>query len=183
MPRGGSFEDGAGAEREALTLLARRPRTEEEVRRALRDRGFSESEVASTLERLVERRYVDDFALAVDWLVSRTERLGHAPARLLAELRDRGVSEAILARAEREARETHGVDAGSLVRREIERRGAGPDAEPARNARVYHALLRAGYDADMLRAALGGAAGEAEGPTRSLGRRRGARPPEDESEP
>jgi regulatory protein len=155
VSKGQRVEHRGDAERAALALVQRRPRTEEELRRALRDRGDSDDEIESTLARLRDHGYVDDFALAVHYLVSRAERLGHAPARLLAELRARGVPESVLRSAERDARETHGIDDLGLVRRLARRRGAGPDAGPARNARVYHALLRAGYDADTIRTALG----------------------------
>jgi len=143
------------AERRALDLLARRPRAESELRLALATDGYADDVIDATLARLAARGYVNDRALAVQYLVSRAERLGHAPSRLLAELRTRGVPEPVLEAAEREAREVHGVDAPRMVRREIDRRGAGPDADPRRKARVYNALLRAGYDADDVAAALG----------------------------
>jgi SOS response regulatory protein OraA/RecX len=143
------------AERRALDLLRRRPRAEGELRRALAEGGFDDARIDATIARLVACGYVDDRSLALDYLVSRAERLGHAPARLLAELRARGVPEPVLEAAEREAREVHGIDAQSMVRREIDRRGAGKDADPRRNARVYQALLRAGYDAADVASALG----------------------------
>jgi len=184
MARGDGSQSGEAAEQRAVALLARRPHTEAELRRALAAAGFPDEAIEATLARLRDRGYVGDHALAVQYIVSRAERLGHAPARLAAELRARGVSEEVLREAEREARELHGIDALQLVRREVGRRGAGRGADPRRNARVYNALLRAGYEADLLRAVLGiGPASDDGAGETPAGRWRAPRSSEDESEP
>lgn len=185
MPRKRPSEtEDAEAERLAVAALERRPRTEAELRRTLAARGFSAARVDAVVGRLRRAGFLDDRALAVQYLLSRSERLGHAPARLAAELRARGVPAATLAEAEREAKELHGLDPASALRQALERRGVGPGADPTRIRRVYNALLRAGHSAHDVQAALsalGASAGEADdAPTPRRGRWRAA---EDETEP
>lgn len=139
-----------------MATLERRPRTAAELRQVLAARGFDDAIVDSVVERMLRAGFVDDRALAVQYLVSRAERLGHAPSRLVAELRARGVPAAVLHDAEREAREVHGIDARDILRREVERRGAAGSSDPARIRRAYQALLRAGHEPDDIRAVLSG---------------------------
>jgi len=76
----------------AVELLARRPHFERELSRKLEARGFPSSAIEETLARLRRHGYVDDHAAAKSFVAQRLARGGLGRARLLAELRARGVT-------------------------------------------------------------------------------------------
>jgi SOS response regulatory protein OraA/RecX len=80
---------GALALRRALELIARRPRTEFELRSALAEQ-FSAHDVDHAVERLRALRYVDDAALAAEYVGRRRAR-ERAATLLRRELLARGV--------------------------------------------------------------------------------------------
>lgn len=101
----------------AIGLLGRRPHFAAELGRKLAQRGFSSEEVGEALERLMQRRYLDDLETARAFVAERRRRNGWGSARLEAELLRRGASE----------------DAVSAVLAGLEE-GVGGDEELAREA-------------------------------------------------
>lgn len=82
----------------AASMLARRPRSEREVRRRMAERGIEAAQVDDAIGRLKALRLIDDAEFARAWTESRL-RSSPRGARLLAqELRQHGV-EAGLVRA------------------------------------------------------------------------------------
>lgn len=77
----------------ALDLLARRPHFRRELAAKLAARGFDDDEIASALDRLEEKRFLDDRQAARDFAARRLEREPIGRRRLLAELARRGASE------------------------------------------------------------------------------------------
>lgn len=140
---------------DARRLVARRPRTAAEVRAALADAGHGAAAVEAALERLTDDGALDDEGLALHWIIVRSERLGHGPRRLTAELERRGVAAAVAERAwDRAVREGH-VDPADMLQRAVARRLAGePELDDRARRRVYNALLRAGFEADAIRSEL-----------------------------
>jgi regulatory protein len=147
---------GGKTEAQALRLLARRPCSEAEMRSRLLESGFDPQEVAAAIEGLRERRLLDDEALALLWVTVRAPRLGRGPVRLIEELVDRGVDRAVAEAAWDRAVREGDLDPVDLLRKEAERRIAaeGGRLEGRRYARVYNALLRAGFEPEAIRAAL-----------------------------
>jgi regulatory protein len=82
----------------ALRLLTTRARTRAELQRRLEERGFAAAAVAETLDRLDRVGLIDDEALAETVAEGRAARGLDAPA-IAAELRDRGVDQAVAERA------------------------------------------------------------------------------------
>ena len=142
-----------GTVAEASRLLARRPRTERELRDALSERGHGSEEIDEAVRELTEAGLLDDAGLALHYILMRTERRGHGRERLLRELQARGVDAETAAAAWRGAEERYGVDAGSLLARQVARRIAPFDGRLDMKGyrRVYNALLRAGFDAYSVR--------------------------------
>lgn len=153
MGEGSSSERPLGA---AAKALGRRPLTVRELTDHLRRRGFDEAAVEEAVAALSADGHLDDAALAEHYLEARAGRLLHGPARMVRELVDRGVDEAVARRAWQALIDDGRVDPRDLLRRALERRlPAG--AEPAdRKAvrRVYNALLRAGFEASEVMTAL-----------------------------
>lgn len=85
----------------AVRLLARRPRSAWEVRRALRQPSpkrepLPEAHVEWVIQKLTDQGYLDDAAFAAYWMEQRNRFKPLAPRALRYELRSKGVPEAII---------------------------------------------------------------------------------------
>lgn len=128
----------------ALRLLARRPRSEREVRQRLFRKGLPGEAVDATVRRLRELRLVDDEAFSASWVESR-ERTSPRGRRLLAaELVAQGVERGTAARA-----------AAAVDERAAADRAAGSQARalaslpwPDFRRRLHAFLLRRGFDSE-----------------------------------
>ena len=124
-------------------LLARRPRTEAELRHRLTDAGLSEDAVAAALERLRALRLVDDEAFARQWVEERARTRPRSGAALRAELHAKGiageVAESAVAGFDDEAQ------ALALAERSLPRlAGNSPSVQALK---LHRLLLRRGFDA------------------------------------
>jgi regulatory protein len=72
-------------------FLARRARSESEVRAALLRSGFDPAVVEDTVIKLNDLELLDDLAFARQWVQERGGGKGLGPRRLLSELRAKGV--------------------------------------------------------------------------------------------
>jgi len=158
--RAGSEE---AAKEAALRILARGPRTEREVERRLRDRGFQGDAVERAIERLRRVSLLDDRAFVRSFL--RTELFKAAQGRRLLEmkLRRRGVPDALIRELDAFLEEDPDLTGKSLVS-EAERAAAGVEQLRRRYSRlapeVYRrrmqaALARRGFNWDTIRDLLG----------------------------
>ena len=77
--------------RKAMDLLARRSHFRAELGAKLTQRGYEESEVATTLERLSGQGFLDDRRTAEEFLRSRLGRKASGRRKLRHELMRRGV--------------------------------------------------------------------------------------------
>ena len=82
----------ASAYARALARLARRDHSEQELRRLLTREGYSKKEIAGTLERLRERGFVNDLALAARFARSRMAHQGLGRHRVRQALVAKGVA-------------------------------------------------------------------------------------------
>jgi regulatory protein len=80
----------------ALRLINRRPRSEWELRRYFDGREISAEGQRATLERLKDRGLVDDRAFAEGWIENRNAFRPRGAFALRAELRRKGVGEAVI---------------------------------------------------------------------------------------
>jgi regulatory protein len=140
----------------ALSLLARRPLTEAELRGRLAAAGHAADVCDAVCRRLSEHGYLDDARLAEEYIVARAVRLGHGPDRLIAALVRRGLDEDVATGAWRRLVERGDLDPHDLLRDQVVRRLApyGPKPDRRAYARVYNALLRSGFPADDVTEAL-----------------------------
>jgi regulatory protein len=139
---------------DALRLIGRRPRTRRELAAALAERGHDPQVVESACRRLLETGRLDDEALALHYILARSERLGHGPLRLVRELEARGLAPGLARRAWDQAVERGDLDPGALLTREVQRRVRGRTLRARDWRRVYNALLRAGFASEETRSAL-----------------------------
>jgi regulatory protein len=82
--------DPAACERTALDLLARREHSRRELERKLGTRGFAEELIASTLDALEESGELAPARFTASFIRARAAK-GQGPARIRAELAERGI--------------------------------------------------------------------------------------------
>ena len=156
---------GALSDREALErafrMLARRPHSEREIRRALREKGAAAGDVDRVLERLRELGYVDDAAFARGWAKSRAGGRLWGDCRIAAGLREKGIPEELIRSTLSELREE--MDEGEALRRCLEKqlRGRDPAAlDRKEQRRLAQSLSGRGFPPDLIVRALKTAAGD-----------------------
>jgi regulatory protein len=83
----------------AISLLARRPHFAAELQRKLEQRGYSSEEVEAAIARLRADGYLDDPALAREYVATKAARSGIGKARARFELSKRGLGEEVVREA------------------------------------------------------------------------------------
>mgnify|MGYP000038165091 CR=1 FL=1 len=135
------------AVRRAMDLLSYRPRSEAEIRRRLREKGYDETTVAQALERLRRVGLVDDEAFARYWVENRFQFNPRGVVALRQELWQKGVErrivEEVLAEYDEEA-------AAQRAAREAVRRLRRLDEATFRR-RLGDYLRRRGFSFDLIR--------------------------------
>lgn len=135
----------------ALRLLGRRDYTAAELRQKLADRGFAADDIDAGLARLAADGLIDDQRVAAAFLRTASRIKGRGPARISRELRARGVDRDVvdtLVSGISTADEIAAIDRFLLRRR---------TADPptlAERRRIFQQLLRRGFSAEAISAAL-----------------------------
>jgi len=129
-----------------LRLLTGRDYSQAELRRRLLDKGFDPTRVDETLQRCLELGYLDDARYALHRATSLMTQGRAVGPRILADLRQRGISEELACQALDQAREA--CDEEELLTSLLQRRF--PDfsysSAPAKERRrVVHFLQRRGF--------------------------------------
>jgi regulatory protein len=138
----------------ALRALMRRAYSIYEMRQLLERHAADEKMVRPLLERLKERKYLDDARYAFEFARSRTQTRRQGRFRIARELRTRGIPDRhIEAALDAVFAET---DEAALVRARLKRklatmRGA---LDERKIASLYRGLLRAGFSGDVIRTEL-----------------------------
>jgi regulatory protein len=130
----------------ALGLLARREHSRRELKQKLDRGGFAGEEAADAVSRLGDQGYQDDDRFAASLVRSRIGQ-GYGPARIRAELRSQGITDAVI----RPLIESADVDWHDLASSQLRRRYGGPSADPAERVRRAQFLLRRGFAAATVR--------------------------------
>jgi len=94
-PRPEQAGDGDAIRRKALDLLARREHSRRELARKLQVQGFDAQAVDGALAALEAEGLLSDARFAETFVWSRFQR-GSGPQKIHAELRERGVDEALI---------------------------------------------------------------------------------------
>ena len=95
-PDSGPAADAAAARSRAVQLLAAREHSALELRHKLGDRGFPLQVVDTVLAQLAADGLQSDARFVEQYVRSRVRR-GFGPVRIRAELRERGIGEALIA--------------------------------------------------------------------------------------
>lgn len=143
-------EPGTSAYARALSRLARRDHSVEEIRRALRRAGHGESETERAIARLAAERYLDDAGFAARFARSRIARHGLGRNRVRQGLRVRGVARATAEEGLKEALgEVSEAETLEAVARRYWRQHK-DDAAPRRLQKLWVFLLRRGFSTALV---------------------------------
>jgi len=104
----------------ALNILSYRARTRRELKTKLRQKGFQPSRIDACLDRLQEKGFVDDSAVAAAFIRDRLRHRPRGRARLSSELREKGVSPDLVDRTITRVFEDEEVSDLDLARRVAE---------------------------------------------------------------
>ncbi len=80
----------------ALQFINHRPRSVEETRRRLSEKGFAEKVIDATIEKLLDKKWLDDLDFARQWIENRNTFRPRSERLLSYELRRKGVSDDII---------------------------------------------------------------------------------------
>ncbi|MGH9475510.1 MAG: regulatory protein RecX [Terriglobales bacterium] len=145
MPRVPAKLDSEALYQKAVRLLAARPRSEAELRRALRARAAAAAEVETAITRLRDHGYLDDARLAAGFALYQKDVARHGRLRTLRDLRARGVSAAVAEQAVRKGYAGSSEDA--LLRAHLHAKRLRPPEDVRQAASLCRRLLRAGFSA------------------------------------
>lgn len=138
------------ARERAFGLLARRPRSTQELRHRLRERETESAVVEGVVTYLTERDYLDDRAFADFWISNRQENRPRGRILISQELRQKGVDRAIIEEA------LQAVDLGEIEAAEELARRRLPslvDLPPdVKRRRLTGFLTRKGFGWDIVKA-------------------------------
>lgn len=99
------------AYQKALQFINHRPRSVEETRRRLLEKGFSDEVVRITLEKLIDKHWLDDLDFARQWIENRNTFRPRSSRLLTYELRRKGVADDEIT----QALEKHAGDENALA--------------------------------------------------------------------
>jgi regulatory protein len=133
----------------ALRYLAYCPRSEAEVKRYLSRRGCAPGAADSAIEKLHSLHYLNDETFAHTWALGRAQGRGYGPRRIEQELRIKGIGQALIREALREA--FGEVDETERAKRLLTKHFKGGDYAEAKTLRRAVAFLqRRGYSSKVI---------------------------------
>lgn len=134
----------------AVRFLSYRPRSRAEIERYLRDKRVAEDVIDDVVARLERANYVDDEAFARFWVENRERFRPRGRRALRYELRQKGVSEAVIAQALSDLDDE--ANAWQAVEGRLSRWADLPADEFRRKVAGY--LSRRGFDYDTVSSTL-----------------------------
>jgi regulatory protein len=150
-PDGGAAAgDAAACKARALDLLARREHSRAELQRKLTARGFGDDTVAAVLGALEASGALANARFTETFVRSRIAR-GRGPARIRAELAERGVDGGKAQDVMRAAEVDWAAAAAAAL---VKKFGPGPPKDFKDRARRARFLQYRGFDSGTIRAAL-----------------------------
>jgi len=136
-------------------MLARRELTVEGVRSRLREREYSEAEISTAIDRLLETGALDDVRVALAYARTAATVKGRGRLRVARELQAMGIARQTAAEA---IAEVFGdLDERAMIAKAVQKklRGRTKLRDQGERARLYQFLMRQGFSpaavADVLR--------------------------------
>ena len=148
--------DLAAAKQKAYRLLALRPHSEKELKKKLRDKGFSEAVIKEALEKLHDLKYLNDASFAVQWARNLAVNKLWGNRKISAGLQEKGVAQQLIedaiASVRQELSESDAV--AKLIRKKTAgKKMAAPDRKEKQ--RIFTSLMGRGFPPGLILNQLG----------------------------
>lgn len=83
----------------AVQFINHRPRSVEETRRRLKEKGFDDAVIEATLQKLIDQHWLNDLDFSRQWIENRNSFRPRSDRLLSYELRQKGVAEDVIGQA------------------------------------------------------------------------------------
>jgi len=137
----------------ALKFLARRPRSEREVKDYLKKKKVPDEQIEMILSKLREQKFVNDYEFATWWIEQRTRFRPKGRRVIEIELQQKGISREIVKELRIKNHESRGSDEKELARNLIQKRIA--KYKELSRQELYQKLggflARRGFDLDIIK--------------------------------
>ncbi|HNQ17621.1 MAG TPA: regulatory protein RecX [Smithellaceae bacterium] len=149
--------NAAAAQQKAYRLLSLRPRSEKELKKKLREKGFSPPVVEEVLEKLRELKYLDDESFARQWARNLAVNKLWGNKKIILSLREKGIEGDLIGEAVEKARqEISEEEAAEFLVNKKKSVKKGPELSPQKEKqRIFQSLLRRGFPAGLILQKLG----------------------------
>jgi|SRR5215831_13342436 len=127
----------------AIGALTRRMRSVAELKRLMRNRCPDEAVIESVVTRLKDHKYLNDSSYAAAYSAFRRDNQKFGPRRVITDLKNKGVHGNVIEKAVEEA--YSGVSEAELARAFLHRKRFKKPANDKDAARIFRALVRAGF--------------------------------------
>jgi regulatory protein len=127
----------------AIGALGRKMRTVAELKRLLRNRCPEEAVISQVIARLKDQKYLSDSNYATAYAAFRRDNQKFGQRRVVTDLKVKGVHADVIEKAVDEA--YSGVDELALARAFLRRKRLKKPATNRDAARIFRALVRAGF--------------------------------------
>ena len=127
----------------AIAALGRRMHSVAELKRKLRNRCPEETVIDRVIARLKEHKYLNDASYAAAYSAFRRDNEKFGPRRVTTDLKIKGVHAEVIEKAVDEA--YSGIDQAELARAFLKRKRLKKPQNNREAARIFRALMRAGF--------------------------------------
>lgn len=147
--------------RAALRLISYRPRSVAELRERLLARGYEAAEVEKTVTELRGAGYLDDEKFAALLADSRARNKHWGPAKIIFELKQRGVPAEVVRKTVSSDPEAEEATAAEALAKWLKKSGSPARLDTPGSARAYRFLKGRGFSSDSIFKAIAGFRGQA----------------------
>lgn len=148
--------DLAAAKQKAYHLLSLRPRSEKEIEKKLREKGFPAAVIKEALEKLHDLHYLDDVSFAAQWARNFAVNKLWGNKKIIASLHEKGVSANLIPAAIDAARAEISEEkaVANLIKKKVARKKTGFQ-DIKEKKRIFQSLLGRGFPAGLILNKLG----------------------------
>ncbi len=131
----------------ALSLLTFRSRTEKEVEKRLKERGYPQEIINEIIEKLIKMKYLDDKSFADDFIKSRVK---YGTRKLKIDLRQKGIDSETVQDCLSECLDAETEYSRALCEAQKALRTMRPPYDRAVTIRLRGRLARRGFTSDII---------------------------------
>jgi regulatory protein len=155
------YLDWNHALQKAYRLLSLRPHSAKEMESKLRRKGFPETVIKETIEKLLDMQYLNDISFAGQWAHNLAANKLWGNRKIIASLREKGLAADLIGNAIEEVRQEFSEENAMAIL--IRKKTAGKKLvaiDIKEKKRIFQSLLGRGFPAGLILNKLGEAAEE-----------------------